>query len=313
MQACLQHGDSTDLGAYYYLKRLSIISLGPVTSGGPRLGPDLLGPLWTEAPFSDRAAKGPLWRLTSITRDRLQGVWSEGAKTLPIDLSRVTPITAPPSKDASDPWADTPCGGLTFSKPRFTMAKITMRPATLKGVAYTRVLADPGRQFDNSGMETFRLPGASPATERVNRALTDRLPTGPDNALYFTCSMAALGQSGLDGDASFTIVPLILTPSWLVIQDSEADDCGGAHPNASVTYATYDLRRGVKVNPYDWFAKAALTQTMVDAGRPSQYTSVAFTRAFRKLIDDAYPRVDGDCIGAEREADKGIRFGEGFG
>jgi hypothetical protein len=82
------------------------------------------------------------------------------------------------------------------------------------------------------------------------------VPTGPDNALYFTCSMAALAQNGVDGDASSTLTPAVLTAGWLVVQDAENGDCGGAHPNSSIVYTTWDLRGGTKANLYDWFTKA---------------------------------------------------------
>ncbi|GHH24294.1 hypothetical protein GCM10008023_36310 [Sphingomonas glacialis] len=287
VRVCLQHDDYQDIGAYYYLRHLTIISLG-------KLGEQ---PVWTEAPNSDRAAKGPLWRLTTITNTHLQGSWSAGTQTLPITLDRVALAKA----DAED--SGTTCGNPAFSLPRFTKPILVRKPATLNGIIYTRILVDPGRQFEQSGTETFQLRGTTPAMRRVNAALYATVPTGPENATYFTCSMAALGQNGLDGDDSSTLKPLILMKNWMVSEDDEENDCGGAHPNSDVRYATWDLRSGAQINLYDWFTTAALTQTINDRGSKNAYVTVAFRPAFKHLIDVAYSRDDPECRDTLAEAD----------
>ena len=298
VQVCLQHQDYGDAGAYYYLRHLGIISLGTLDRKAGRGATAGTVPVWTEAPFSDKAGKGPLWHITSVAAGHLRGTWSDGAKTLPIDLTGV-PLAAWGTDD--DPLRV--CGNKAFSLPRFTPPVVTTRPARLMGAAYARVLINPGKQFQDSESETFQLSGTSPAIGRVNAELVKTVPTGPDNAMYFTCSMAALAQNGLDGDASSTLTPVVLTPGWLVVQVSESDDCGGAHPNTSLDYTTWDLHSGAKVNLYDWFTGAALTQTTNAPGTTDAYVTVAFTPAFRKLIDRAYPRRDSDCMEAERDAD----------
>jgi hypothetical protein len=288
VQVCLQHEDYGDLGAYYYLRHLKIISLG-------RLGSR---PVWTESPKSDQAAKGPLWQFTTISSSHLQGSWSQGAKTLPFSLDRV-----PLAKANPDDTNDTACGNEAFSLPRFSKPVVTSKTAVLNGIGYTRVLVDPGKQFDDSSTEVFQLQGATAAIKRVNAELYKNVPTSPNDAEYFTCSMAALGQNGLDGDASTTIKPLLLTKSWMVLENDESDDCGGAHPNSNVSYETWDLRKGVKINLYDWFNKAALTQTINEPGSKDQYVSVAFTAPFKKLIDHAYSLDDEECKDTLADAD----------
>jgi hypothetical protein len=311
VQVCLQHRDYGDEGAYYYMRHLAIISLGGLDRKAGRPAPGGAGPVWTEAPFSDKAAKGPVWHVTSVNGGQLRGVWSDGAKSLPIVLTSVPMAPAGDEDEAAQP-----CGNKAFSLPRFTPPVITTKPGRLMGGAYTRVLINPGKQFANSSSETFQLPGDAPAIRRVNADLYRVVPTGPQDAAYFTCSMAALAQNGLDGDASSALTPIVLTRNFLVVQDSESDDCGGAHPNSSVTFTTWDLRTGTKVNLYDWFTKLALTQTTNDAGSKDAYVTVAFTPAFRKLIDQAFPRGDPDCVDAEHGADdwephltpKGVAF-----
>jgi hypothetical protein len=169
-------------------------------------------------------------------------------------------------------------------------------------VAYTRVLANPGKQFEDSSTETFQLHGTTPAIRRVNAELYKPVPTGPE-AEYFTCSMQALSANGLDGDLSSTITPLIITADWMVLQDTENNSCGGAHPNADVLYQNWDLRKGVRINLYDWFTRAALTQTIHDPHSKNPYVTVTFTAPFRKLIDEATPQEEAECKDALKEAD----------
>jgi hypothetical protein len=288
VQVCLQHDDYRDFGAYYYLRHLSIISLG-------KLDAQLV---WAESRNSDQAANGPLWRLTSISSSHLNGTWSQGARTLPFSLDRAS-LTKP---KADDP-GEAACGNEAFSLPRFTRPVITNKSATLNGVAYTRVLVAPGKQFEDSDTEVFQLQGSTPAIKRVNAELLKTVPTGPGNAAYFTCSMAALGQNGLDGDAFSTIKPLIITTSWMVLENDESDDCGGAHPSSNTSYETCDLHNGVKVNLNDWFTKGALTQTSNKPGSKDQYVTVDFTPPFKKLIDDAYLREDEECKDSVADAD----------
>ena len=303
VQVCLQHEDSRDFGAYYYLRHLALLSLGPLETKAPAAAPAGTAPVWTEAPFSDTAAKGPLWHLTAIAPGHLQGKWSDGKRSLPIDLVS-TALLKPPAQASDDGNSDdTICGNRAFSLPRFTTPVVSTKQAMLGHVAYTRVLVDPGKQFEDSATETFQLHGAGPALDRVNKALYANVPTGAATATYFTCSMAALGQNGLDGDAASTMTPLVITSGWLVVQDAESDDCGGAHPNSAVAYQTWDLHKGAQVNLFDWFTKAALVQTVEDAGHADAYVTVTFTARFRALIDRAYPRGDAECRDVERDAD----------
>lgn len=311
VQVCLQHADYADIGAYFYLRHLAIISLGTLDAKNSGHSKPGAAPVWSEASFSDKAANGPLWHITTASAGTLQGIWSDGAKTLPITLARV-----PMAAAAEDDDGAKPCGNKAFSLPRYTKPAVTTRPAKVTGVSYTRVLIDPGKQFEDSNSETFQLAGTSPAIRRVNAELHKTVPTGPDDAAYFTCSMAALAQNGLDGDASSTLAPLIITANWMVVEDTESDDCGGPHPNAGVQYQTWDLHSGVKLDLNTWFTAAAMLKTPYDTGTKDAFVTIAFTPAFRKLIDAAYPRRDADCMDAERDQDtwdphlsaKGIAF-----
>jgi hypothetical protein len=293
VQVCLQHKDYGDSGAYYYLRYRNIISLGDL----PAKSQAGAAPVWTEAPFSDKAPLGPLWHFTSVTHDRLQGTWSSGGKTVPIDLASVAM-----AKPAADDDADAPCGNLAFSMPRFSKPVVTAKPAMLKGVAYTVVSVGVGKQFSDSAFETFRLHGDTPAIARVNAQLSTDIPKSTD-AMYFQCTMSALAQNGLDGDASSITVPEIITRDWMVSRTDASDDCGGAHPNSNTAYGTWDLRKGTTINLYDWFNVAALRQTINERGTKNQYITIAFTPLFRKMVDDAFGSSEPECKEAERDAD----------
>jgi len=295
VQVCLQHTDYEDFGAYYYMRHLQIISLGKVDGkpGTPA------GSVWTEGRYSDKADKGPFWRITSVANGRMDGVWTDGSKSLPIAL---TMVAAEKSAKGDDGDAG-PCGSMAFSLPRFTKPVVTTKAAKVGGTAYTRVLVDIGKQFKDSGFETFQLSGTSPAVRRVNAELYKDVPTGPEHADYFQCTMSALGQNGLDGDQSSALSPETLTPGFLVVADFESWDCGGAHPDGGTIYQTWDLRTGAKINPYDGFTKAALTQTVHDAGTANAYSEVTFTAPFKAMIIRALATPEPDCKAAIETAD----------
>ncbi len=293
VQVCLQHTDYDDFGAYYYMRHLQIISLGKLDHkpGAPA------GPAWTEAPFSDKADKGPLWHITAVGNGRLAGVWTDGGKSLPITLTAVTRDKPAKGDD------DQPCGSQTFSQPRFTKPIVTTRPAKVDGIAYTRVLVDIGKQFTDSGFETFQLTGMTPAIRRINAELYKDVPTGPEHADYFQCTMSALGQNGLDGETTTTLSPETLTPSFMVEADAEDESCGGAHPDGGTSYQTWDLRTGKTIDLYAGFTKAALTRTVHDAGTANAYTEVTLTPAFKATLIKAFPAGDPDCKEALDTAD----------
>ena len=254
MQACMQSdGLDNPFGAYFYMRHLGIISIGSLSSKAPADGGP---PNWTENPLSDHPEKGPIWSFTQISRDQMSGTWSDGKKRLPIKLTRV-----PIEKNAPAYAGDGPCGSLAFNMPRYTKPVITTKPAVLDGVAYTSVLVDASKKgSDDPDSGSFQLIDNTPAIARVNRALNKDIPTGPANDINFQCSISALSANGMDGDASSSTHPLIITHSWMVSAQDSQDDCGGAHPNSDTSYTTWDLRKGEAISLFDWFNAAALTQ-----------------------------------------------------
>jgi len=280
IQVCLQKRDYGGRGAYYYMRHLKIITLDPID---PPAGKDLV--TWTENGVPDQPGKGPLWHITSVKSGRLNGVWEGNGKSLPIAL------TAVPLK--SDDNGET-CGSMAFSLPRFVKPVITTKPAKVDGIAYTRVLADPGEAYADSSFETFQLAGNTPAIRRVNAELYKDVPTDPQHAQYFDCSMNALA-SGWDGSQTSELSPETLTPGFMVEADSESWDCGGAHPDGGTTYTTWDLKTGTKIDLYSLFTKAALTRTEHNKGTANAYTTTDYAAPFKAMIAAAVPLADDEC------------------
>lgn len=300
VQVCLQHRDGDDFGAYYDLRDLGIISLGTLASA------DQAGKLvWSEQPVADHPENGPLWHLTDVTQGHLAGAWSDGRKTLPIALSAV-----PRAASGADAADSDVCASLAFSMPRYTKPTIAIAHAALDGTSYDRVTVTAGKQFGDDfqpEVDTFQLPGKTPAIALVNAALRHDIPTGPDDDINFQCSMSALGANGFDGGASSSTVPEIITGSWMVSRNSASSDCGGAHPNADLAYTTWDLRAGAPVAVEDWFNTDALSKTVQNPGTKDELTTITYTDGFMKLIAAAYARArgnDADCLDAVKNADE---------
>ena len=297
VQVCLQHEERGDLGAYFYLRHLGIISLRWVDS---KARPEAAS-TWTEAPERDssKAAQGPFWKLSAMDADHLRGVWTGSGKTLPIVLTRV-PVEAV-EKDADKNDAEQACGSLAFSKPRLTTPKISRQPASLNGAGFTKLFADVGKQFDVK-IESFQLIGSTPEIERVNATLRKPIPTSAIGSDYLECSRNSLSSTGADGHFSSATEPKLITRNWLVSKEESAVGCGGAHPGYELSRRTWDLRKGREVNLWDWFKAPAVIQSVPDEGEPSAYREVELSGPFRKMLDAAYPRHDDQCKEEERQS-----------
>ncbi|WP_443747154.1 hypothetical protein [Asticcacaulis solisilvae] len=289
VQACFQHTDYEDFGAYYYMRHLTIITLGTLDG---KTGPGLV---MSEAANSDKAADGPLWHIASVQGGHLTGTWTEKGKSLPIAL------TAVPLKKDDD--AGQPCGSDAFTLPRFTKPVVTIKPARVDGIAYSRILVDIGKQFPDSGFETFQLAGTTPAIRRINAELYKDVPTDAGHAGYFACVQGALAQNGMDGNLSTTITPETLTPGFMVESYSEDEYCGGAHPDSGTTYSTWDLSKGTRIDLDTMLTPAALTRTVHGKGTKNQYVETAYTAPFKAMILHDFPTPDPDCKEALDSAD----------
>lgn len=273
VQACLDHRDYADQGAYYYLSHLTIIHLSAIDKPGA-------AKVWSEAAVSDEAS-GPLWVLAPPRGDSLAGEWQSRGKTLPIRLTRV-----PSPGDSQGP-----CGSLAFSAPRVTPITVTRKPAVKDGVAYTRLIANVGKQFDAT-LESFEMPAATPADVRVNTALRKRIPNKGQGAEYLDCMMGSLDSNGYDGGYSDIATPTMITRHWLVWTDASETDCGGAHPDQSLTTSVFDRQTGEAVNLWRWFTPAAVTRDAPEGGADEAFE---ITPALLRVILARWRPADPDC------------------
>jgi len=253
VQACLNHRDYADQGAYFYLSHKTIIPLGAIDKAGTAT-------VWSEAPDSDKKAEGPLWTLSPAKGDALSGEWRMKTKALSIRLIRV----------ASKNEDNGPCSGLAFNAPRITPITIARKPAVKDGVAYTRLIANVGKQFDAT-LESFEMPGATPAEQKINARLRKLLPTRGEGSEYLECSMANIASTGYDGDYMDVTAPTMITRRWLVWVQSSATTCGGAHPDAGQTSTVVDRQTGEIVTLWRWFTPSAAKREEPGRDRDAVY------------------------------------------
>lgn len=287
VMVCLQHNDGGDFGAYYYQKYRRIITLGPLTAAA--------SPVWSETPLATHPEKGALWHITSAAQSHLAGTWTDGKKSFPIALDRVA------APDAANNGA---CGSTAFNQPRYTKPTIARGKALLDGIAYERVTAMAGAQFDlgkKPEAETFQLPGTSPAIAAINKALYTDIPTGPDDDINFGCSMTQLGTDGYDGESRSYTTPMLITRNWMISRNDTFAVCGAAYPNIGTTYTTWNLATGKAVDLTTWLTTAAMTRT--GSGASATTTD---TPAFLALIQKTYAagkHADPRCTDAVKDAD----------
>jgi hypothetical protein len=284
VQACLQSRDFGNVGAYYYLKHLKIITLGPVDSAGQ----SATEIEWSEAPYSDKAKDGPLWKNVAVMGNVLSGIWTGGGSNLPIAMTRLTQI---------DP-EEQPCGDLAFSKPRITKAGITAQRKTLDGKPFDALTLNVGKHFEDVSLESFQLPGTSAAVRHINSILKEEIAAKPEDSEYLGCSMSNLGSHGSDGEYSRGIKPVVLTQHWMVSELTMGDYCGGAHPNWGQSWTTWDLRTGKEIDLWTWLSPLGAKITP-----QSGYTRIELTPKLKAMLTKSWPRKDADCADVPEYSD----------
>jgi hypothetical protein len=277
VQACFQARDYGSVGAYFYLKHLGIISLGPIDDS-----------TWTEARNSDQVTDGPLWKTVAATGNQLTGTWTGNGKELPIALERVPQV---------DPSAE-PCGDLAFSKPRATPVKLANSRATVDGVGYTIVKGDVGKQFPDVSLEAYQLDGNTSALQSINTALMAEIFEKAEKANFFACTMANLASMGEDGQYQTATKPVLITANWMVSETDAGSTCGGAHPNWSKNWQNWDLRTGQVVDLWTWLGPMAATVTPRDS-----YNEVTIEADLRELLNKGWQPAENDCKDAIKDQD----------
>ena len=123
-----------------------------------------------------------------------------------------------------------------------------------------RLTAGPGLAKDSAALPRIAAP-LTPATARINAAL-GRLDR---NWAGFVKECLAGGKQN---EASRRVEIPMRGPRFLALLARDNEDCGGAHPDYSLTALTYDLTTG---RPVDWarllgprLASAASTDSVID-------------------------------------------------
>jgi hypothetical protein len=276
VRVCFNEKDWGTVGAYYYRSHLQAISLQEPddNSGG----------------FVEEAvdAKGNLarWTFDKIDANAIAGRWTQGARKLPLRLSRVPGLRL---KDD-----ETPCGSMLFQGPRLDGVRVVSKPATKDGLAYTRLILDHRGHFgDDVDIGTFALGGDGPAVRRINASVRKPLAGNPPD--WVDCERMAW-NNGSGGASNFESYELrMVTKRWLGVIHHWDGFCGGAHPDSFNSPILYDRQTGAEVDIYVWLnAKAVKRQKVGDSVLNS------LVPAFRNFLLKAWKPDDADCADAVR-------------
>ena len=234
VRACFAHREFGDFGAYYYLSQRRLIGLeaeeGPV-------------PAFRESGDSGRG--GPRWRIARVEGDGLAAQWTSGRRTLAVRLRRVARMAADES----------PCSSMDFHRPRLEGVRTVTTRASLDGTSYSRIALDSGGRFESS-FETFALDGGGEAVQRINAALAEALSGDPPR--WFECSRDSLGRMPHEGSSDESLRPVLITERWLSVAHHWDGFCGGAHPDSTNGYRTFDRTSGEEIDLHAWFNDRAV-------------------------------------------------------
>lgn len=268
VRLCLsQRSETWSVGAYYYLSQLKTISLDRQDDGS-----------WVEKAGSSDAVTGR-WTLRA-SGNGLSGEWKQGAKSLPLALTRV----------AAD-IANGACGTREFLAPRIQPVKLREAPKALGKFAYRELTWDVGKGFPDVSLASLAYAPVQPGDKAINAALRLDPARREGEADYVSCYQGSLGSLGTDGDFSFGYAPRTATSAYLTVTANAGGFCGGAHPYAGYWWLTFDRKTGKKVDLGTWLTPAAVPRGdwfEDSAQRP-------LSPAFRKLLLRKLAIADSEC------------------
>ena len=275
VHACFDAGEYSNDGKYFYMRRLSTIPLmadekvaGELTEG------------WADTKGVAR------WRMTAITKNRIEGVWTGKGRTLPIRLTRL-PF-------ATDEEFDSPCGSLAFVQPILASTRIVRTSARNNGLAVEKLtLAYPD---DSISIKSIQLVGSSPAIAAINRRLREAFDKY-DGWKWCLRDADMWGANYHD-----EVEARLVTTHWLSVMSRNENFCGGPHPNSSNMPILFDRQSGQQVDLYTWFGGVSSTRGKVE-GNPE--TIDPLTGKLFDLVLKLHPRAsesEDDCGGAVKTA-----------
>lgn len=268
VRACFMQRESGAEGAYYYRSHMRAIALVDWNEPANVLH---------EGGGSGEGA--PRWRIQSANATSASGLWSGNGRTLPIRLTRI----------ARAQGDESPCGTLAFHQPRLEGIRTARARATLQGVHYTRITLDPRGRFEIA-FETFALDGSSEAVRRINAVLGEGLAGNPPQ--WFQCIQDSLGFTAFEGYFGESLQPVMISRRWMSVAHHWDGFCGGAHPDSSNTYKTFDLTTGAEFDVTDWLNDRAVER---HGTRGSDDAYVTLRPALRDALLAGWRPEDPEC------------------
>lgn len=230
VRACFNEPGVRDgFGAYYYKAHLQPIYLRPLEN---EPGTYVEGYPWEK--------QIPQWILDKVTEDKITGRWSKDRHELSFRLVRLPGLTL--KED------ETPCSSSLFHAPRLRGIHLVSQPASKDGFRYTRLVFEYPDHTELD-VETFALPGRTPAVLRLNANLRKPLEGNPPE--WHQCELTAAASNSNGGLSDRTELRMV-TRRWLNAVRFVEAYCGGAHPDSWYTPHTYDLQTGREVDLSKW-------------------------------------------------------------
>jgi len=259
---CLQRSRIGD-SSYYYLRHRATIALR---------NEDMVDARWHEG--LDEAKSSGDWQLDAAQGDRMSGTWSgpDGNRELPIRLTRV-PTKGDPGEGCG--FAGGPQGD-AYNAPRVDAEKLEVTT----GGDGTRTVQARGDQ-----LSVVELPDSVPNAAAFNAAMRGWLRE--QIVAYFDCSFWTTSAGSVDFNQQRQIE--LRAGAWVVVRESYDSSCGGAHPNAGVSYLTWNLERGKAVDPWSWIRDSKLKCDYSDdcgRGAPDKLNAIILAKATRNKDGD---------------------------
>lgn len=273
---CLNNTPYMNRGAYYYDAHKALI----------RLELDDEKQDWVEGELDNKA--GPRLKIAG-ERDALSGTWTDGKRSLPVQLRRI----GGPSQEFEGP-----CSSMEFQRPRVSAVRLTSKAGSMDGAKFTTWSFRPGKPFDDIEISTFTLDRTDSGVTKVNGLLRETLPRPDGTGVWLDCMASNANAHGTDGSYSESIEPTLITQRWLAVAHSGESYCGGAHPENYNRPRTFDLLAGAEVDPLDWFKPSAVK---VETFETSDEPAKTLTKPFRASILQGWKPEDPECGAAIRE------------
>ena len=216
-----------DAASYYYVKIGVDIPLVQQKNAGA----------WEEQKEGNRNGPTGTWQLSPPEDEAMTGVWMspDGKRTLPIALTMAT------KKSESS------CLSPAYNVPRATaFVRIPDKETSVGGL---RIRTFQARDINIAGLEiadkSAQLAPLKQFVEKLNRDLLEQ---------YLDCARSAEDREDWTGSIEFTgIVKLeSVTQHFVLLRQSSAYFCAGAHPDDSSSLLVVDRRSGETIDIENW-------------------------------------------------------------